>query len=287
MPVEASVAPWVDFQIVNGLVVIPTEIAGIKGHSVIDTGSQITGIADSFVKRHNLKLSAGKQQKIIGVNASNSRRTYRDVAVTMMGTELVFKKVVNLDLGPRPQLLIGGDFLRNLYFQFDYPNSRLRAISRDTFNLKKISNVESKLDPVTRQPMAKVRLNDEHDAWFVIDTGNAGGILMKRGVAKKNKWLEKFSTEQGVSRGVHASAGREVFRLPIMSIGPFNVKNARVIVPLEGERLPMFQKRQRTSERRRKAQGLLGSDVLKSFLVTFDYRSGAMFIELPNTPAAK
>ena len=284
---QAAVTPWVDFDIVNGLVVIPTEIQGIKGHSVIDTGAQFTGIAEHFVKEHNLDFPRLKPMKVMGVNGTDLRKTYRDVPVTLMGAELTFKQVIDLDLGPRPQLLIGGDFLRTLYFQFDYPNKRLRAISREAFDLKKVSNVQSKLDPVSRQPMAKVRLNDEYDAWFVIDTGNTTGVLMKRRAAKKRKWLEKFSAEQTTVRGITATAGAETFRMPLIAIGPYNVRNARVIVPLEGVRLDMFKRSWTDSGRLQKTQGLLGYDVLKNFLVTFDYRSGAIFVELPEAVEPK
>jgi len=45
--------------------------------------------------------------------------------------------------------------------------------------------------------------------------------------------------------------------------------------------MAMFKPTRRTDVRRSKSQGLLGYDVLKNFLVTFDYRSGAMFVELP------
>lgn len=279
--VSASATPWIDFRIVDGFVVVPTVVAGIEGHSVIDTGAQFTGIAQDFVERNQLDLLRGEPKKIIGVNKGAVRKTYRNVPVTLMGAELTFASVVDLDLGARPQLLIGADFLRTLYFQFDYPNKRLRAISRDVFDLKKLSNVPSRLDPGNFQPIAKVRLNDEKDIWLTIDTGNAGGVFVKRSVAKKEKWLEVFPTEKYEGRGIVALSEHESFRLPILSIGPYNVRNARVATPAEGARAAMFKRSYRPDLRRSKSQGLLGYDVLKNFVVTFDYRTGAIFVELP------
>lgn len=282
---HAAISPWVEFTIVRGLVVIPTQVAGIDGYSVIDTGSQVTGIQHSFVQENELKFTLGRPIQIAGVNGKESRRVYQNVPATLMGADLTFKRVVDFDIDPRMQLLIGGDFLAGLYFQFDYPNKRLRAISRDTFDLKKISNVKSKIDPATRQPMAKVRLNDEHDAWLVMDTGSTSGVLMKRAPAKRQKWLQRFPVERSSIRGVTDSSAIEKFRLPKIEFGPFNVKNALVLVPPEGEPLTMFSGTQSRSSRRSKVQGLLGYDVLKNFLVTFDYRTGAMFVELPENPA--
>ena len=208
---------------------------------------------------------------IQGVNGKESRKVYQNVPATLMGAELTFKRVVDLNMHPKMQLLIGADFLAGLYFQFDYPNKRLRAISKDTFDLKELSNVKSRIDPATGQPMAKVRMNGEHDAWLVFDTGSTSGVLMKRGPAKRNKWLQQFPVEQSTIRGATDSSAIEMFRLPVIELGPFNVNNALVLVPPEGEPLSMFSASRSRSARRSKVQGLLGYDVLKNFLVTFDY----------------
>jgi predicted aspartyl protease len=278
---QAGMTPWIDFTIYRGFLVIDTKILGIDGFSVIDTGAQISMIQSSFITNHDLKLEPAGNFRITGVNGEATRKSYRDVSVNLMGSATLFKRLVEVDLDDRMQVLIGGDFLQNLYFQFDYPNKRLRGITRDSFNLKKIKNVVSKLDPATKQPMVKVRLNDEVNKWLVIDTGNSGGILLRRSAAKRFKWLDRYSAEQGISRGVATSAGVETFRLPVIGIGPFNVKNARVTVPQEGGELEMFKRDRSRSSQRQKTQGLLGYDVLKNFLVTIDYKSGALFIEIP------
>ena len=136
--VHAMVTPWMDFQIVRGFVVIPTQVHGIKGYSVIDTGAQFTGIEHSFVERNNLQLTRGRALKLSGLSGVDVRPTYQNVPVTIMGAELEFAQLIDMELDERAQLLIGADFLRTLYFQFDYPNKRLRAISREAFDLKKL-----------------------------------------------------------------------------------------------------------------------------------------------------
>ena len=67
---HASITPWIDFQIVDGFIIIPTEVHGIKGHSVLDTGAQFTGIAESFVEKNNLQLARSAPQQVAGVNAT-------------------------------------------------------------------------------------------------------------------------------------------------------------------------------------------------------------------------
>ena len=282
----AGVTPWVDFETSHGHILIPTRIHGIEGKSLIDTGSQVSLIERSFLRLHNLKFTNGRPMKILGVGSSEMRKTYSNVPVEIMGTELDFKVLVEGNLQNGTQLLIGGDFLSQLYFQFDYPNKRFRGITRDTFDLKKIRNVESKLDPATRQPMVKVRLNDEKDVWLVMDTGNAGGVLLKRRVATRRGWLDEFDTELNTGRGAVGALEVETFRMPVLAIGPYDVKNTRVTVPQEGKRFEMFQRKRGLSDVRSKTQGLLGYDVWKNFLVTIDYRSGALFIEIPQETEA-
>ena len=286
-PALAGVTPWVDFEIKNNRILIKTEVGGIPGYSMIDTGAQISGISEKFLATHKLKLTPAGTIQIKGIAGTATRPMFRNTMVKLMDAEINFRRLTSLNFGGDIQLLIGGDFLANLYFQFDYPNQRLRGITRDTFDLKKIKNVESKLDKVTRQPIVKVRLNDEKSVWLVMDTGSAGGVFLKRGIATKGNWLEEYGAQSITSTGVVTTAQSEMFRLPVLSIGPYDVRNARVIVPAKGERLEIFKRFKTMSSARSKIQGLLGYDVLKNFLVTIDYRSGALFVEIPEVHASR
>ena len=56
--------------------------------------------------------------------------------------EIDFNDLVEINVGPPDiQLILGGTFLRQFIFQFDYPRQRMRAITRDSLDLKEYRNV--------------------------------------------------------------------------------------------------------------------------------------------------
>ena len=277
----AAATPWVELKVSNGHILMPTRVGGVEGYSILDTGAQLSGISQRFIEQHDLQLTNGQSIQVRGLHGAEPRRTYRDIPVGLLGTEMTFQSAVEIDLGSDFQLLMGADFLSLMVFQFDYPNQRMRAISRDAIDLKKLKNVESRRDKATGQPIVKVNLNGEVDVWLVNDTGNAFGILLKRPVATRRNWLEEFDVTPIMSRGVNSVEGMEAFRLPVVSIGPFDVKNTRVAVPTRGRKFSFFEANRSRSTARSKSQGILGYDVFKNFLVTIDYKTGAMHLDIP------
>lgn len=162
----------------------------------------------------------------------------------------------------------------------------MRLITRDTMDLGKLKNLRSRKD---RQdggsPIVQMSLNDAKPIWLTLDTGNSGGILVERNIAKRAGWLETFAREDTTYSGVNSTARFEDFVLPKATIGPYELENVKVSVPAQGERLPLFKKEIRTGSnirtKRGKAKGLIGYDVLKHFVVTIDYRSGDVHIAPP------
>jgi hypothetical protein len=90
------------------------------------------------------------------------------------------------------------------------------------------------------------------------------------------------------SFGVNSTGLVEQFRLPSLKIGEFEIADALVSIPAEGEKLEMFRREKRTGSNltrtRGKSKGLLGYDVLKHFVLTIDYRIGKIHLE-PAIPA--
>lgn len=284
----AQVTPWVDIHLKGGALFVETEVAGIPGYSLIDTGAQINAINEQFLATTEESFRKGRKVAISGVFDSSRRNTYREVPVTIFGGELVFSDLVEVNIGPpENQLILGAGFLQLLVFQFDYPNQRLRAFSRDMIDLESLINVESKRDPYGGSPIVKVRLNDEKDVWLMIDTGNTGGILLDRNFARKRGWLQSYSSTEGMSVGVNSSGNLEHFTLPSMKIGEYIIDHPKISVPAKGEKTELF-KTNRTIDsmiqrRRQKAEGILGYDVLKHFVVTIDYKEGYVHIAPPSS----
>ncbi|TWX74216.1 aspartyl protease family protein [Colwellia sp. C1TZA3] len=139
------------------------------------------------------------------------------------------------------------------------------------------------IDKYSRQPIVNVQLNNEKSVWLVLDTGNSGGLMLKRTAAKHFDWLSKFEIKSGISNGVNASGLHEVFRLPVMKIGPYELENVLTSVPGKDQSANLSSQGSRLGSRMKgeNIKGLLGYDVLKHFIVTIDYKGGHMHIVAP------
>jgi hypothetical protein len=280
-PAHAGATPWIDFELVDGHILIESEIAGIAGFALIDTGAEVNGINSRFLEASELSFKKGRPIKIIGAFGTAERDVYREVPVTLFGLELKLADLVELSVGGEEmQVILGAGFLQFFIFQFDYPNQRMRMIERESIDLKSLKNVPSRKSPQGGSPLVKVRLNDEADVWLVMDTG-ASSILLERSVAVKKKWLERYPSEESRSAGVNSDAVLEIFNLPVLNFGGFEIENPIILVPQRGDELPMFEEEVSLGSRvpkPRTAKGLLGYDILKHFIVTVDYKSGYVHI---------
>lgn len=281
---HAGATQWIPIKVENGAFLIETRIGGIDGYSLIDTGAAINGINQRFIRANQLDLGSRRSVDIIGAFGRERRPLYHRVSVNLFGFDTELQDVADLNLGrPELQLMLGAGFLRQFIVQFDYQNQRMRLLTRDMADMKKLSNVKSKPDQETGGVLAKVRLNDEHNTWLMIDTGATGSTLIDRAIATKRDWLDKFPSEVVLGRGVTSSGILEQFRLPTLKIGAFEIADTLISVPAEGQKLELFRKETRTGSNikriQSKSKGILGYDVLKHFVVTIDYRIGKIHLE--------
>jgi hypothetical protein len=257
---------------------VETEVAGIPGFSIIDTGAQLEGINSGFIEAEGLKFKKDRKLTVVGVHGQEKRSSYREIEASVFGFEVTFTRLVDLDLGPAElQLLLGASFLENYIFQFDYTNSRMRLITKDSIDLAEIRNVDSKLDPDDGSLLVRVGLEEDARTWLMMDTGSNGGVLISRSLASQLDWIETYPKVDGVSFGAVSSGEMEYFRVPLVTVGPFELENALVSIPAPGENPELFKNSAATGSRiatRRGAAGLLGYDILQHFIVTVDYDRG-------------
>ena len=284
--VSVNVLGWEPMVVENGHIRVNSSIGGIEGYSIIDTGAEMNAINSIFIHVNKLEFDRGDfKVRIGGVYGEEIRRTYRQVPVTLWGTEIPFRNLVDLNLHNKDlQMLLGAGFLANFVFQFDYPNKRMRALPRSAVDMKKLKNLESNRDPSGGSPLVRVKL-DGRPVWLTLDTGNSSGIIVDRSVAIREKWLENYQEKNTMSYGAISGGEKITFNLETLEIGPFELGNPIVSVPPKGEVWNMFERRSTTGSNVRRARGktrgLLGYDVLKHFVVTIDYKGGHVHIAPP------
>ncbi|QYJ81994.1 pepsin/retropepsin-like aspartic protease family protein [Shewanella aegiceratis] len=279
-----AVTNWVDFKIIDGHINLPVTINGIEGRAILDSGSQVNAINLSFINRHGFEFAKGGKINIKGVYGTETRQLFNNVKANLFGADIELDQLAGLRIGHHEvQLLLGAGLLEKFIFQIDYPNQRMRLFERDSVDLAKLENIRMEMDRGTGQPVVQVGLNGEKKAWLILDTGNSGGLFLKRLMATENDWLDKFGKESGMGVGVNGMASTDNFRMPEVEFGPFTLENVMVSVPGEGE-VEQISGQASTSFshiRGKNIKGLVGYDVLKHFVLTIDYKSGHMHVGLP------
>ena len=279
-----AVTNWVDFDVVNGHINLPVTINGIEGRAILDSGSQLNAINLSFINKYGLEFDKGGKIKIKGVYGTKNHQIYNNISANLFGVDIELDDLPALRIGHYDvQLLLGSALLDKFIFQIDYPHSRLRLFGRDSVDLNKLKNIPMRIDRGTGLPIVKVELNGEKNVWLILDTGNNGGIFLKRLIATDMDWLNLYGSQSGISLGVNNLAVVDSFRLPVVKFGPFTVENVQVSVPGEGqvESVSGGNLNGISHIRGKNIKGLLGYDVLKHFVLTIDYKAGHMHIGLP------
>lgn len=280
----AGVTPWIDFSLENGHVKIPATVAGINSKVILDTGAQLNGLNPRFINKHQLSFDKGAKTKVKGVYGIEDKTTYNNVPVELFGINTEIDDAVALNLGPHNNaMLFGAGFFRQFVMQLDYPNNKMRLITHDAINLNKLENIKVTKQKGTGLPIVKVELANEKSIWLLLDTGNNGGMVIERKVARSLGWLDNFERESGISSGVNRSATTESFRIPWLKFGPFEMEHVLVSIPAAGEKTNLENQYETTGTRikGKKVQGLIGYDVLQHFLITIDYKNGHAHIGLP------
>lgn len=283
--VLAGATNWIDFKLENGHIKVPVIVGGVKAHAILDTGANVNGINGRFVEKHNLDLSKGSKINIEGVFGTQTRSTYNNVPINLFGIDLELDGMVDFQLWQVDNaILIGSAFFSRFIVQLDYPNRKMRLLTRDAIDLKKLENIEMQSQKGSGMPIVKVKFNQENSAWLLLDTGNNGGVMVERNYANKLDWFNNHKTKAGLSAGVNKFSETESFRINSLKFGPYELENVLVTVPGVGERSNLENRYEGYTGSRLKGKtvrGLLGYDILKHFILTIDYKAGRAHISLP------
>lgn len=279
---------WFPFTLDDGHILVEVEVDGIPTTAILDTGAEINGVNEAFINAHNLKFTKAGRTRINGVYGEDIRDRYNGIPVKLFGVDLTLNKLVNLKFGGRDRgLILGAGFFDDFVTQIDYPNQRIRLINKESIDMAKLRNVRAERDATSYMPIININLNNQKNAWLMLDTGMNGGILVERSIVRSKGWLDgQFKVVQSDSAGVTRKQQIESFLLPSVTVGPFELENVIVSTPIEGQDITIADdvgEKTRTNSRikGKRIDGLLGYDVLKHFVLTIDYDKGYVHFGLP------
>lgn len=269
---------WQAFTLNDGFIVIDIEIDGHPAKAILDSGASMNIISKRFIKKHGADYIQSSRVKMLGVFGEQEVDVYTKIPVNLFGLDISLNDAAVGFLG-EADLLIGGGLFNNIIVQIDYPKSQMRLLSKKSVNLKKVANVPMKRARGSAFPAVQVEANGKK-VWLMLDTGNTGGLLVKRSFAVENDWLrENTDSTQDQLQGLVNSGNTESFTLNALKVGPYTLDNVLVHVPGDDQNTHLkfdeLNERQ-TGSRIKKgvdSKGLLGYEVLKHFVVTIDYES--------------
>jgi len=279
-------AEWEPFTLRNGHIVIDVEIAGHAAKAILDSGASANMIRSDFVEEYGQDFTKSGKSEMRGVYGKKKLQMYSNIPIKLFGSDI---KLNDAASGPNygAELLLGGGFFQNTIVQIDYPNSRIRRLGKKDVDMKKHANVPMKRVRGSRFPAIQVEHNGVK-VWLIFDTGNSGGVFLKRSFAAENGWLnEQTDVSQQMGFGIFESGTILNFHLDSFKIGPYELDNVSVNVPTQ-DHLSDFGRyftEASTGTRIKKgvqAKGLIGYDVLKHFVVTIDYMGYSVNLYAPS-----
>jgi len=273
----ADMTEWADFQVIDGLLVFDIELYGKPAKALIDSGSQINMISVKAVEENRTEVQRGKKITTSGVIGSEKSDIYKNVPVTLFGIKTKLVKVSTIEK-EYADIFLGLPFLRSFIIQIDYPNSKIRLLTKESIDLELYENIAMKTHQGTNFPLVEVSLNDENNVWLVLDLAYTGSIFLDRAIAKRKGWLKKFSLSKTELHGAIEQLESESFWLPEIQFGPIELENIKVTIPPEGENIHLFEIDTSLTH----INGVLGYEVLKHFVLTIDFKIGKMHIGYSN-----
>lgn len=278
----AGFTPWQHFEIEGGHIKIPISLAGVETTAIIDSGAQLHGINNAFIGKNQPDLVRTGKVNIRGAFGTEKRDRFSRVPVTVFDTDFKLDSVVELSLGHHSNgLLLGAPLFTGSVVQIDYPQKRMRLLTRDVVNLAEVENTGMVQQDGTGQPLVKVTINDR-ELWFLLDTGSTGGLMMERKDARRLGLLETV-THSGTSQGANTTRATESTRVDTVTLGPYTLDNVLVSFMADGQTSNLSSQSESLGShiKGKRVAGLLGYDLLKHFILTLDYERDQLHIGLP------
>lgn len=287
---QANVTEWIDFKFTGSAIQIPVTIGGVEALATIDSKAKSNYLSEEFAAKHQDKFK--KTGVILFKDQFGERNVsvYQEVKVHIFGADLPFSDII-AQPSPFADLTLGIPFFRQNIIQIDFPSKKLRLISRDKLDMKKIANMEmrpevnAKAQSVTGQQ--SIKKNDESnravkvvvsgkEKWLTLDTAAPAGVMMARATADKMELLAQPYSGDLKALQQNFTSPADLYSLSSVKVGPFEMENVLLAVePEGGKRLIAPAMRQAKTgtliSREVLSDGVLGLEVLQHFIVTLDY----------------
>jgi hypothetical protein len=275
---HAAITAWIPIEIREGAIYFDAAASGKPVKALFATGANQHQTSKAFAELLGLDLNGKRyESRSIGGFEYDVRSVAR-LPVKLFGVDFELHDVPAYEGGG--DLVIGAGFLRSFIVQIDYPNNRMRLLTHDAVDMKKLGNVRLRYDAEFALPVVEVEFPGGEKRWMQLDTAHTTPTLVRRIIAEDSGWLEKYTKRTG--------GEMELLVLPSLKIGPFELEDVPIEVPAPGVAANVggFDRRGNAAQDSRQkkgeqASGILGYELLRHFVLTLDYDRQALHIAAP------
>jgi hypothetical protein len=89
----AVITKWQDVEIVNGLIIVDVEIAGVPAKALLDSGATFMAISPSFLEENSIPYVKGRKYTSMGAHGTFRSHMIKEIDVTIFGKQFPLKNV--------------------------------------------------------------------------------------------------------------------------------------------------------------------------------------------------
>ena len=267
------------FQSVNDLVVIPVEINGVELTFLLDTGVE-SSVIFSLEEKDSLDVKNatdillrgwGEGEQITAVKSTGNTVSIGKASHSNFTVYVVSNHDISLSnrLGLPIHGIIGYDFFKDFVVEFNYSKERLIAYNIDSYVYKKCRRCEDfDLVLYKNKPYIKALVSLDNKNFLrmdlLIDSGSGDALWIFEDPDLSIR-IPEANFEDFLGFGMGGSVYGKRARLNSLKLGKFQLNGITASFPdtLYFEGIATYKSR----------NGSLGSQVLKRFYSTFDYKN--------------
>lgn len=269
----------VKFSLVNNMIVIQAEINGKELSFLLDTGVKATmlfnlKVVDSIQLNNVEKLTLRGLGEGNSINALKSRGNnfqLKSIVNTRLTTYVITDDLFDLTakLGQDIHGIIGGDIFNDFIIEINYSKQRLTFYDPDHYDKSSCKNCETfPLDFYNNKPYLHAIVKDQSgkniNVKLLIDSGGGDSLWLfphsDPDITIGSSYFEDF-----LGAGLNGNIMGKRGRIDTFSIGSFQFDDVLVSYPDSTSIVRVHANKDRN--------GTLGSELLKRFHITFDYRN--------------
>lgn len=268
--IQLSAPDTVPVQYRDGHIFAPVRIGNRTYTFLLDTGAQNI-LIDKRVAQ-GLGLNAVGSLEASGATRTGGLQLARVDELDIGTAKLRDVVATTIDLGAstdgafRIDGILGYPFFAASTVRLD-PSARTMTLAVPGSLVPKGERIPLQIDRAF--PEAKLRVNETTDAQFIIDTGNAGELLLYKPFVDKHPGVVPFTTNGRRSFGIGGEAASYRSSLERLDFGSIPIYHADtdVMLATSGAFADRFD------------AGNVGFGLLRNFDITFDLANGAMYVE--------